>query len=279
MAGSIQDIDERRRMESQLRDRTREIETFLHAASHDLKSPMLTIDAFSEQIQTKAATGSREELLHAAGRVRAATGRMHAIVRDLLTYGRTGRTQPAMRRIELAPLVAELRSQLAGAVDRRTVRIETDFRVPAVLADRGQMSSLLQNLLTNALEHGLRVGGDSRITVRTRAVPATASGTASLVRLCVGDQGPGVPIDERERIFLPFERLRGGSGAAGAIGGGTGLGLAIVRQVAEAWGGRAWVEDEPSGGGGARFVVEWPGTVPEEHGGGDGGPRAGSPRA
>lgn len=264
MAGSIQDIDERRRMESLLRTRTREIETFLHAASHDLKSPMLTIDAFSEQIQTNAAEGSRETLVHAAGRVRAATGRMHAIVRDLLAYGRTGRTEPSMRRIEMAPLVAELRNQLAGAFDRRTVRIETDFAVPAVVADRGQMSSVLQNLLTNAIEHGLREDGRSLITVRTCAVPAPAGEAPSLVRLLVGDEGPGIPADERERIFLPFERLRSSGGGTTGIGGGTGLGLAIVRQVAEAWGGRAVVEDDPAGG--ARFVVEWPGLMPEDAG-------------
>lgn len=78
------------------------------------------------------------------------------------------------------------------------------------------------------------------------------------MRLEVRDRGPGVPEDDRSRIFRPFERLR----RAGAIGGGTGLGLAIVAKIAEAWGGEARVESPPDGGPGACFVVDWPGAVP-----------------
>jgi PAS domain S-box-containing protein len=256
MAGSIQDIDERRRMESLLRDRTRESEAFLHAASHDLKSPMLTIDAFSERIEANAATGTRAELVHDAGHVRAAATRVQAIVRDLLAFARTGRTEPEMVPVAIPAMVGELRHQLAGAIDRRSVRIETEATLPTVLADRGQMASLLQNLLTNALAYGLDEEGRGRIVVGTEVAPESRG----LVRLFVRDAGAGVREVDREGIFLPFERRRVATGGQGAIGGGgTGLGLAIVRRIAEVWGGRVWVE--PAEGGGARFVVEWPGLV------------------
>jgi signal transduction histidine kinase len=74
-----------------------------------------------------------------------------------------------------------------------------------------------------------------------------------VARLAVEDQGPGVPVAERERIWQPYHRLARDRKAAGA---GTGLGLSVVAELSALLRGKAWVEDAP--GGGARFVVELP---------------------
>jgi len=76
------------------------------------------------------------------------------------------------------------------------------------------------------------------------------------VRVWVADQGPGVPAEDRLRVWQPYRRLE--RDAEGATGG-SGIGLAVVRDLVELHGGRAWVEDAP--GGGARFVVEFPGAT------------------
>ncbi len=251
MAGAFLDVDERRRMEAELRDRTREVEAFLHAASHDLKSPMLTLDAFAARIEEAPEDAPRADLVHAAGRIRSATARMRAIVRDLLAYGRGTRVAPRMRRLPVAALLADLRSQLAADLGREGVHLETELAVPQIMADREQAMSLLQNLIVNAIEHGAADDGTVHVTLATR------DAGAGRVRLEVRDHGRGVPEAERGRIFEPFERMR----RPGGIGGGTGLGLAIVAKVAEAWGGRAWVEAPADDGPGAAFVVEWPGAI------------------
>jgi two-component system, OmpR family, sensor histidine kinase RstB len=77
-------------------------------------------------------------------------------------------------------------------------------------------------------------------------------GDASCVRLEISDEGPGIPVVERERVWRPYQR-----GGAGRQTAGSGIGLSVVHDVVMQHGGRAWVEDAPSGRG-ARIVVTLP---------------------
>jgi signal transduction histidine kinase len=87
------------------------------------------------------------------------------------------------------------------------------------------------------------------------SIRITAVGDATRIRVTVGDRGPGIPKEERERVFEPFER---GDGE----GKGTGLGLAIAKAVVQAHGGRIWAQDMP--GGGAAVTFELPVDEPSE---------------
>ena len=105
----------------------------------------------------------------------------------------------------------------------------------------GSIRQVLLNYLDNAVRYGpagqtIRVVGE-RIGDR--------------IVLAVEDQGPGVPVDEREAVFEPFRR---GKGQIGTSAVGSGIGLSVVREIADAHGGRADVEDAPEGG--ARFLLE-----------------------
>src|SRR6185503_18420079 len=143
-------------------------------------------------------------------------------------------------------LAAEARLRLAteiGRAARESVRVELDF--PAALPARGDRETLLlalRNLLANAIDWS-PAGG--RVDVRL----SVADGKCALE---VDDQGPGVPLADRERIFRPFER--GSRQPKGRIG--YGLGLALVRTVADLHDGRVLVTDSPAGG--ARFRIEFP---------------------
>jgi signal transduction histidine kinase len=99
------------------------------------------------------------------------------------------------------------------------------------------------NLLDNAVRYG-REGQTIRVS---------GSRTDDSVRIDVDDEGPGVPLDERVRIFEPFHR---GEGSLGTVVVGSGIGLAVVSQIVAAHEGRVWVEDAPTGG--ARFSFELP---------------------
>jgi signal transduction histidine kinase len=124
-----------------------------------------------------------------------------------------------------------------------TVTLDAAGSVPARL-QRGALRQILLNLLDNAMKYG---GDGTEVNVQV-----TRAGGGG-VRLRVDDNGPGVPAQERERIWRPFER---GELARARAAGGSGIGLTIVREIAEEYGGRAWVESGPNGG--ARFVVELP---------------------
>jgi signal transduction histidine kinase len=127
----------------------------------------------------------------------------------------------------------------AGRVDRVTEPVW-------ISGDEDRLAQLVGNLVQNALRYGSAKPGSVRVAVGSR------DGQALLV---VQDDGPGLPADALERVFDRFYRVdRGRSRTTG----GTGLGLAIVRYVAEAHGGRVWVENVSTGG--TRFSV----ALPEE---------------
>jgi signal transduction histidine kinase len=119
---------------------------------------------------------------------------------------------------------------------------------PGVVAriDRDAFRQVLLNLLDNAAKYG----------PRGQTVQVGMAVVRFAVRVWVRDRGPGVPREDRARIWEPYRRL---DRPADATVGGSGIGLAVVRDVVELHGGRVWVED--ARGGGARFVVEIPGAT------------------
>ena len=121
------------------------------------------------------------------------------------------------------------------------VDVEVTCDDSVVEAHAGDLQRLLRNLVENAIRHS-PCGGRVRVE---------ASSDAAHARMQVSDDGAGVPLDVRERIFEPFFRLA----ADRADAAGAGLGLAIGRSIARAHGGDLWVDDSERG---ARFVVRLP---------------------
>jgi signal transduction histidine kinase len=122
--------------------------------------------------------------------------------------------------------------------------VDTDAAGVLILADKRRLERVVTNLLTNAEVHG---GGAVRIGVRR---------VDGALRLEVDDEGPGVAVEDRPRIFERFARGPAAGRRSGSGGDGVGLGLALVDEHVRLHRGRVWVEDRP--GGGARFVVELP---------------------
>ena len=177
--------------------------------------------------------------------VLADTLRLAALAEDLLVLARLDEADEprAARDVELAALAADVVSRYP------------DAPVPVVLAqaepcqvtgDPDGLGRMLGNLIDNAARYA-----------RTQvAVSLTLDGQAA--RLCVADDGPGIPAVDRERAFGRFTRLEADRSRDGEDGGGAGLGLAIVRATAWAHGGSAWLEDA---GPGLRAVVLLPGAT------------------
>ena len=113
------------------------------------------------------------------------------------------------------------------------VDVDLDETLPRVLADPGLLERALANVIVNALDH--RPSG-----ARVRVDAGVAGDT---VDVRVVDRGPGIPAEDRDRVFLPFQRL-GDTGS----GAGVGLGLAVAQGFVEAMGGEVELEDTPGGG-------------------------------
>ncbi len=211
---------------------------FVADASHELRSPVATIRALIESDQISTHPGGHEGL---SAEVLVETERLTRLVDDLLVLARGDAQLPtAHRSVDLSALV---RDEL-----RRARRVPFRAAVADGLTVRGdadELAAAVRNLMDNAERHTT-----DRITV-------AAHSDGAVVHVEVIDNGAGIPVAERERIFERFVRL---DDSRSRFEGGTGLGLAIVQQVAQDHGGAVTVEAAlpdavPAG---ARFVLSLP---------------------
>ena len=214
---------------------------FAADASHELRTPLTVISTNLDVARRKPRDSSHWE--HVADDTMAEVKRMTVLVDKLLVLSRAGAAGLSHVRTDLRPLVASVAERLQSIARERDVTIDLTPGDPAwVEIDADAIRIVVDNLLRNAIdispkgEHvTLTVGPDPGFTVE--------------------DRGPGVPQDQRARIFEPFARgiHRDTDRAAGT---GTGLGLAICKRIVDGHRGQIRIEDRP--GGGARFVVELP---------------------
>jgi signal transduction histidine kinase len=214
---------------------------FVASISHELRTPLTQILLFAETLRLGRAR-SRAERAFAVRVIHQEARRLIHLVENILTFtARQRRPAPPMReRVALGPFVRDVVASFAPLAAARQVRFRTDLVQPLVVqADPAALRQILLNLLENAVKFGPVA---QEVTIGCRRAPGG-------VLLWVEDQGPGVALEHHEAIWKPFIRVQHDANQAP----GSGLGLAVVRGLAEAHGGRAWIE--APGGGGARFLV------------------------
>ncbi len=221
-----------------LQERVARDARFASDVSHELRSPVTTMAAAMEVLvrrRDEASPAAR----HAIDLLDADLRRFRRLVGDLLEISRVdqGAFRLSAERLDLAELARYVVAR--SATGGRVVPVEAARPVP-VLGDRRRLEQVVSNLVDNAEGHGRGL---------VRVVVCQADRVA---RLEVDDAGPGVPVEDRERIFERFARVSDRDRRIEDTG--SGLGLALVAQHVRLHSGRVWVTDRP--GGGARFVVE-----------------------
>jgi signal transduction histidine kinase len=218
---------------------------FVSGVSHELRTPLAQIRMFAELLD-QGKLRSDEERRRSTKVINREARRLSHLVETVLHFSRQRRdtTRLVLEPVDVTELLGEVEESFAPLANSRgvglQVRIEEDLLVQA---DRGALSQMLLNLLDNAVKYG-PAGQIAYITVWR---------VGDALRMAIDDEGSGIPVRDRERIFEPYRRLdRDGNGNVA----GSGIGLAVVRGLAELHDGGAWVEDAPSGG--ARFVIELP---------------------
>lgn len=219
---------------------------FVADASHELRTPAALIRANAEVME-------REELISDDGRplvtdIITEADRLGRLVGDLLQLAASDTTGIVIepRPVDLGAIAADTVRQAEALASAREVRLAMQASTPApavVNGDPDRLVQLLLILLDNAFDHSPSGGS---VTLDVRRIGQN-------VELTVADEGPGVPLSERERIFEPFHRS---PGVRRDRAGGTGLGLAIARRIVTAHRGAIHVAEAT--GGGAAFVVTIP---------------------
>ncbi len=227
-SGVMRDISERKRAEEALAaahrelERTNaELETLVYSASHDLKSPMVSLLGYLEYLKLDYGDVLGEDGNRYVERMSHCTLYMQRLIHDLIDLSRVGRLADVAADVDLAELVRTIADEASST--HPAVRFHVG-PLPVVTADPVGFRQLYTNLVENAISHGGRP--DLAVTVT-----ATSRVDGSL-ELSVADDGKGIPPEHRERVFGVFERLDGPSSSSG-----TGMGLAICRKIVELLGG------------------------------------------
>ena len=253
VVANARDITERKQAEyerehliAELESKNDELEAYAYTVSHDLKSPLVTIEGFVGLMEQDMERGDREQLRSDAAQVHTAIGQMQRLLDELLTLSRVGRRSEPWQRISLSTLVDDRISQLATLLADRRIEVAVSEPMPAVRGDPLRLSGLIQNLLENAIKF---MGDQSAPRIEIDAWQ-----DADSVVCRVRDNGRGIDPRYHEKVFGTFDRLDTDTE-------GTGIGLAIVKRVAELHEGRAWVESDGDGAGSSFFF-----TLPADRG-------------
>jgi signal transduction histidine kinase len=218
---------------------------FASDASHELRTPLTAIRGQIE-VLARSPNPSRADIEETEVRIATEISRMDRLVDDLLVLARSD--EGSAHRAETIDPSRLIHEAVEGvAAGDREVRIGP---VPAgtLHGDADRLAQVLRNLVRNAVEH---TGDRGVLSVSSFAV-------GGHLRVTVDDDGPGIPVAERELVFQRFHRT---DSSRARRSGGSGLGLAIAQAVVDAHGGRIWAGASPAGG--AQITFELPGFSSE----------------
>ncbi|MBN4064266.1 HAMP domain-containing protein [Dehalococcoides mccartyi] len=246
MAERIQSANED--LEARVEERTadlkrsnQDLEQFAYVASHDLQEPLRMVSSYT-QLLSKRYSGkldeSADDFIYFA--VDGAK-RMQVLINDLLTYSRAGRTDTAVENLDVERIATEAISNLGSRIEDSGTVI-TFGEMPTLVADRQQLVSIFQNLISNSIKYR-SVSRDSQIEIQATRI-------SGAWQFSVKDNGIGIDSAFTDRIFTIFQRLHGRDEYQG-----TGIGLAVVKKLVERSGGSIWVESVLDEGSTFLFTV------------------------
>ena len=242
---------------------------FVSNVSHELKTPLTSIQGFSQAI-VEDATHDDAARRRAAGIIHQEASRMSRLVEDLLDLARIDSGQVMMHKtpLELTQILNNTVERLLPQAVKKDVKLVTDWaKLPLIVGDGDRLAQVFTNFLDNAVKHtpsggqvtlrGTVAKGLPRLRpVRAGLVRRDATTTVSergdFVEISISDTGPGIPPADLARIFERFYQVD----KSRKRGRGTGLGLAITKEIIEAHGGYVRADSRP--GAGTKFVILLP---------------------
>lgn len=228
---------------AELRAANHELESFAYSVSHDLRTPLRTIDGFSQLVLDEYGEALDQSGLDYLERVRSASQRMGHLIDDLLKLTRVSRSELRREPLDLSALARQVAEDLRRNEPGRDVELIIE-PVPVAKGDPVLMLNVMQNLLGNAWKFTSRTEEGARIEFGSLT---TGEGrTAYYVR----DNGVGFDMVYVEKLFGAFQRLHGQEDFEGS-----GIGLATVQLILRRHGGEVWAEGAPGKGATFYFSV------------------------
>ena len=236
--------DELQESNLKLKSSNEELERFAQVASHDMKEPLRMISSYLQLLQRKYNNMLDEEgkeFIHFAVD---GSNRLQEMISDLLEYARLDKTtQPEFELVELDQIFTEVRKNLEVAIRESKARITIPENLPTVLGDKGLLTRLFQNLVSNAIK--FRDQKDPVITV------GLVNERPDFHSILIEDNGIGIAKEDLKKIFQVFRRLK-----TKKTYEGNGIGLAVCKKIVDLHKGKIEVDSAP--GKGTTFHIHLP---------------------
>ena len=250
--GIVQNISERKQRNkereeliNELQRINHELDQFTYSVSHDLKSPLITIQGFAGFLEEDLEKNNLNQVKKDVTEIKMAVGKMKSLVDELLELSRLGRVTNIWSEINFVELAESAVQSISGRITQKKIEINIQPDFPVVFGDPLRLRQVLENLIDNATKF---MGDEPEPEIR---IGCRQTGEQKI--FFVADNGIGVKEDYKDRIFNLFEKLNQDSE-------GSGIGLSFVKRIIELHNGKIWVEPGINGKGSA-FCFTLPGKA------------------
>ncbi|MBD1401292.1 ATP-binding protein [Pelovirga terrestris] len=238
-------ITDRKQAQLALEQKNQEMEHFVYIVSHDLKSPLITVQSFVNMLRQDLQEGNQQDIYDDLGYIEKATDKMQQLLGALLQFSRIGTADTPAQTLTAEQSVQGCLDSLAGILHQHLIQVSTGKLPQPLYGDPMHFGQIWQNLIENAVKYrGNQVHPQIEIG-------ATQEGQD--VVFYVRDNGMGIGPEDGERIFNLFSQLNPASD-------GSGLGLALVKKIVTIYQGRIWVESAGKDKGSC-FKFTLPGAI------------------
>lgn len=227
---------------SSLENANRDLSDFTYSVSHDLRTPLKSIESFAVILEEESGNTLNETAREAIFYMRKSANRMQDIINDLLVLGRAGQMELEKNSVDLSSIVTEITKTLQSQQPGRKVEIVIQSNITGV-CDKRLIRIVLENLLGNSWKYTSK-------TENTRIEFSSIKKEQQTI-YCVSDNGAGFDMKYADRLFAPFKRLHNASAFPG-----TGIGLATTHKIISRHGGKIWAESVPGQGAKFYFTLE-----------------------
>src|SRR5262249_38120861 len=228
-------------LEQRVAERTAELEAFSYSVSHDLRTPLLTIDGFSRMLLEDYSDQLDAEGQRLLKTICSNSQNMGRLIDDLLAFSRLGRQEMRPAEIKMSELAAAVCAELTATAPDRKLQFNLQ-PLPPAHGDQSMIRQVFVNLLSNAV----KFTAPKEVAVIERG----AAGEENQNVYCVKENGVGFEMKYADKLFGVFERLHSDDEFAG-----TGVGLAFVQRILSRHGGRVWAEGKVGEGATVYFML------------------------
>lgn len=221
--------------------RIRELEYLAEALAHDLKAPGERVEGLAALVRADSASHLSEQAQQWVSLIETNGKELRRRVEHILQVARIGVRATAVEAVDPAVVLQDVLKLRAGELERRQVRVEVQPALPLVACHGAYLRQVFDNIISNAIKF---TGGCAEPRIRI-----TWERKGEQVSFKVSDNGRGIAPSDQARVFEPFVRLHADSIP------GSGIGLTIVKRIVELYGGRVWIESNPSGGCSVCFTI------------------------